>query len=119
MLPCVGDKYHIFTQVEATKQNITWLPSPFVSNKGDDGGMSQQVALFFAQKFQQVPGRYYIRSLRIQIFNDCVIICHPIITDPNIFNLTQLIKPNDKTNLAFIFAADPSIYMLQLIWIFS
>ena len=86
MLPCVKTR---------SETNITFslmlkkktspdgtLPSPFLSNEGDNGRMSQQVALFFAQKFQQVPGRYCIRSLHLSKYsNDCVILCHPNIND--------------------------------------
>ena len=67
----VSDKYHIFTfkKQNKTSPDDRTIPSPFVINEGDDGRMSQQNALFFAQKVQQVPGRHFITSLNVSKYS--------------------------------------------------
>ena len=56
-------------QQQKTSADDGILPSPFVIDEGDNGRVSQQNALFFAQKVQQVPGRHFITSLNVSKYS--------------------------------------------------
>ena len=55
-----------FKQQNKTSPDDRIIPSPFVIADGDNGRVSQQNALFFAQK---VPGRHFITSLNVSKYS--------------------------------------------------